>query len=96
MALMVCPECKKEISSTAQACPNCGYTIVAQKKWSPGIAALLSLVIPGAGQLYQGRIIAGLLWFVLVIAGYVLFIIPGAILHLACIVSAAVTNPYKK
>lgn len=27
MALIKCPECKKEISSRAKACPNCGYPI---------------------------------------------------------------------
>lgn len=26
MALMKCPECGKEISDTAQSCPNCGYS----------------------------------------------------------------------
>ena len=25
MALIKCPECKKEISSNAKICPNCGY-----------------------------------------------------------------------
>ncbi|MGN0609869.1 MAG: hypothetical protein ACI4J6_11730 [Oscillospiraceae bacterium] len=27
MALINCPECKKEISDTVRKCPNCGYTI---------------------------------------------------------------------
>ncbi len=26
MALINCPECGKEISDTARACPHCGYT----------------------------------------------------------------------
>ena len=30
----------------------------------PLIAGLLSLVLPGLGQLYNGRILAGILWFV--------------------------------
>lgn len=55
---------------------------------SPGLAALLSLFVPGAGQLYTGRILAALLWFLVVTAGYAL-IIPGLILHLFNIVSAA-------
>jgi hypothetical protein len=25
MALIICPECKKQFSDTADACPNCGY-----------------------------------------------------------------------
>ena len=31
MALITCPECGKEVSDTAQSCPNCGYPI-AQKE----------------------------------------------------------------
>ena len=27
MALIVCPECRKPVSTAAQACPNCGYPV---------------------------------------------------------------------
>ncbi len=27
MALVKCPECGKEVSDTAYACPNCGYSV---------------------------------------------------------------------
>ncbi len=55
---------------------------------SPGLAAVLSLLVPGAGQAYAGRFVAALLWFVVVTAGYTL-LLPGLILHVLCIVSAA-------
>ena len=55
---------------------------------SPGLAAVLSLLLPGAGQLYAGRPAAGLLWFILVTTGYMLFL-PGLLLHVFCIGSAA-------
>ncbi len=55
---------------------------------SPGLAALLSLFVPGAGQLYAGRIVAAVLWFLAVSAGYAL-ILPGLILHMFAIISAA-------
>lgn len=55
---------------------------------NPGLAAVLSLFMPGAGQLYAGRIVGALMWFLAVSAGYYL-ILPGLILHLFCIVSAA-------
>ena len=55
---------------------------------NPALAAILSMFIPGAGQLYAGRWVAGILWFLVVGAGYAL-ILPGLILHLFCIVSAA-------
>lgn len=31
----------------------------------PALAAVLSLLIPGVGQLYNGRILAGILWLIL-------------------------------
>lgn len=32
MALISCPECKKEISDTAPNCPNCGYIFLNKQK----------------------------------------------------------------
>lgn len=55
---------------------------------SPGLAAALSLLLPGAGQAYTGRWLAGVLWFLFVSAGYSL-ILPGLFLHMICIASAA-------
>ncbi len=31
----------------------------------PALAAVLSLLIPGVGQLYNGRILAGILWLII-------------------------------
>jgi TM2 domain-containing membrane protein YozV len=52
-------------------------------------AAVLSLIVPGAGQLYAGRPLSALGWFVLVTMGYLLLIVPGVLLHILCIASAA-------
>jgi TM2 domain-containing membrane protein YozV len=52
------------------------------------LAAVLTVWIPGAGHLYAGRFAAAILWFLVVGAGYAL-ILPGLILHLFCIASAA-------
>jgi len=65
------------------------------RKWSPGIAALLSFLIPGAGQMYKGNVGSGLAWLVFVVIGYFLLFIPGIILHLICIFAAASGDPYK-
>ena len=104
MALVQCPECHRDVSSAATSCPGCGHPIrmadpatqpifsdqpVQTPQWSPGVAAVLSLVIPGAGQMYKGGIGAGILWLVFVSIGYFCFIIPGLILHLICIFNAA-------
>jgi hypothetical protein len=63
-----------------------------QRLWNPGIAGLLSLFIPGAGQMYRGKVGAGLLWLVCVPLAYV-FIIPGLALHAICIFNAASGDP---
>ncbi len=105
MALIKCPECAKEVSSVAIACPSCGHPImlpppaasppiaVAAPKWNPGIAALLSLVIPGAGQMYKGQVVNGLLFLLITAVGYAMLIVPGVIMHLFCIVNAASGDP---
>ena len=50
--------------------------------------ALLSFFIPGLGQLVNGRIAAGILWFLFTCIGYAAFIFPGLLLHLICILDA--------
>ena len=60
-----------------------------ENDWQPGVAAVLSLVIPGAGQIYKGRIGAGLVWLICTVLGYVALILPGIIIHIICIVNAA-------
>jgi len=97
MTLIDCPECRRQVSSQALACPACGYPITqpaplpvaSVKSWNPGVAALLSLIIPGAGQIYKGQVLNGLVWLVLVVVGYILYIIPGIVLHMFCIFGAA-------
>lgn len=55
---------------------------------SPLLAGFLSVWIPGAGHLYAGRLLAAVMWFLVVGAGYAL-LLPGLILHLFAIASAA-------
>jgi hypothetical protein len=55
---------------------------------SPLLAAVMSGLIPGAGHLYAERIGAAILWFLVVSAGYAL-ILPGLILHVLAMASAA-------
>lgn len=56
--------------------------------WSPGVAAVLSLFIPGLGQMYKGQILNGVVWFIAVLTGYA-FVVPGLALHLCCVLGAA-------
>lgn len=60
----------------------------ATASFHPLAAALLSTFVPGAGHAYVGRIAAAVMWFLVVSLGYVL-ILPGLVLHLFSIASAA-------
>ena len=65
------------------------------------IAALCNIFIPGLGQLVQGRILSAFLFFVVVMGCYALtatviliFLwVPGALIHLWCIIDAARYKP---
>jgi hypothetical protein len=65
-----------------------------RKRFSPLVAFFLSLILPGAGQLYKGQPINAIVWFVVVLIGYLAFIAPGAILHVCCVIGAASGDPY--
>lgn len=63
--------------------------------WNPSTAAVLSLVIPGAGQMYKGQVRTGFLWLGAVVLGYMTFIVPGVVLHVLCVISAAKDDPVR-
>ena len=65
------------------------------KRWSRLVAGILSFIIPGLGQMYKGQVVNGLAWLVIVIIGYIAFVIPGIVLHLCCIVGAVMGDPYR-
>ena len=71
-----CPKCGAEISKTANACPKCGAksqsNVIQQEQKSPFIAGILSLIIFGIGQFYNGQPRKGALLF---IGGYFISII---------------------
>lgn len=48
---------------------------------SPGVAAVLSFIIPGLGAMYAGSVVLGIVLFVLTVAGYALFVLPGIAMH---------------
>ena len=54
----------------------------------PGIAAVLSVLLPGLGQVYSGRLFAGAMWFLATGFAYWAIVFPGFIVHALCIWSA--------
>jgi TM2 domain-containing membrane protein YozV len=62
--------------------------IIERNSPSPGIAAVLSVLLPGLGQVYAGRLFAGALWFLGTAAAYSLILVPGFLVHAVCIWSA--------
>ena len=106
----LCPYCAESIKMDAKKCKHCKEVLddelrteqqqisvfVQPPKWSPGVAAVLSLFIPGAGQIYKGQIGNGLVWLILVAIGYLLLVVPGLILHIFCIIGAASGDPNKQ
>lgn len=55
-----------------------------------GVAAVLSFLIPGLGQIYRGQVAAGVIWLIMVVGGYFACLIPGLCLHVICIFAAAI------
>jgi TM2 domain-containing membrane protein YozV len=52
---------------------------------SPGVAAVLSVVIPGLGQVYNGRLLIGATWFLAASFGYWAILVPGFLIHAASV-----------
>lgn len=82
--------------TTAQASPpavGAASEAPAARPRSRLLAVGLTAIIPGAGHVYAGRRVAGLIWFALALAGYATFFLPGFILHVFCLISAAFMRP---
>jgi TM2 domain-containing membrane protein YozV len=83
-----CSNCGKSIDEKAEICPHCGVRVKEApththvEKKSTGIAAVLSFLIPGLGQIYNGQIGKGILFIIVgVILFLTIFIFIGIILY---------------
>lgn len=56
--------------------------------FQPGLPMLLSFLVPGLGQFYDGRRFAGCLWLLATLVGYIPFVIPGLVLHFLAVTTA--------
>lgn len=57
-------------------------------QWNPGVAAVLSVLMPGLGQIYKGWIGRGFAFLIFTVLGYMVVILPGLALHIWAIVDA--------
>ena len=90
METQECKFCKSQIRVDAAKCPNCAEWI--NEKLKPNrssTAAVLSLILPGVGQIYKGQPFNGLLWFVMTVLAYMFFWPAGLGMHLLCVVGAS-------
>lgn len=54
---------------------------LAALRGSPDLAAVLAILVPGAGHLYLGRFRAALGWLAAILVGYWAVFFPGLVLH---------------
>ncbi len=59
-----CSNCGSKIDVRAEICPKCGVRQFFPQVKSPEVAAILSFLIVGLGQIYCGRIARGIIFFV--------------------------------
>lgn len=82
MPLILCPECKREISDKAMACPGCGYPIR-----EPGNSSVLSsaTTVKTAGTVFAAWLtapwIARLVVGVIAVIGLFAFLIVGVLMR---------------
>jgi hypothetical protein len=64
------------------------------KRWNRDTAMTLSVLFPGAGQLYKGQPIRAAFWFVIVLYFW-FWIVPGVVLQVLCAVEARMGDETK-
>jgi len=91
-----CPNCGAEIDRKAVICPKCGVRIKPSTNVkNPGLAAVLSFVIVGLGQIYNGEIGKGILLFVLYVISIVLSLVFIGYIFLPVIWIYGIYDAYK-
>jgi TM2 domain-containing membrane protein YozV len=99
-----CPQCQEWVDDSHRK--PAGPRVVS---FHPGVAAALSFFIPGMGQIYKTQIALGIIVFILVsffylafilcainfrvFPGLILFLLPGAMIHITYIVDAGSSEP---
>jgi len=92
MTTKFCSNCGVEIDSSTRYCSNCGaeqcspsgygqpYQRNVRKQKSAGLAAVLSFLVVGLGQVYNGEVGKGVLLFLgAVVSGILMYVLIGFI-----------------
>ncbi|NPE28593.1 zinc-ribbon domain-containing protein [Methanococcoides sp. SA1] len=92
-----CSNCEEEIDEKAVICPKCGVTSgtrhpAPKSPKDPVLAAVLSLLFSGLGQVYNGELKKGIGILVGVIVGWIFFLIPGLIICVYGVYDAYTTS----
>lgn len=74
-----CAHCGNEIDIEATTCPDCGVlqqdkAMKGNELKNPGLAAVLSFLIVGVGQIYNGQIGKGILFMVIQVINFIIMI----------------------
>ena len=80
-----CKHCGAKINEKAEICPKCGVRVkdppARPEKKRSGVAAFLSFLIPGVGQVYNGEVGKGIVFIVIgTILVFSMYIVIGFIL----------------
>ena len=98
-----CDFCAEKILVEAKKCKHCGEFLdgsrqsknanqIALKTRESGMASLLSLLLPGAGQMYKGQALNGLAWMAVVLVAYLCLWWLGVLFHLCCVIGAGLNS----
>lgn len=83
-----CSSCGESIKREAEVCPHCGVRQTAasgSNDLNPGISAIASLIVPGAGQIYNGQMGRGAVAFLGAIVADTLITVLALVLTLIVI-----------
>jgi len=61
--MVYCKICQKELHEKAEICPDCGVRNARSIERIPELSIILSLVVPGLGQSYNGQKLKALTFF---------------------------------
>ncbi|MCX6558353.1 MAG: zinc ribbon domain-containing protein [Candidatus Aminicenantes bacterium] len=94
MALITCPECKKEISDTAKSCPSCGYELKASEKQLCPKCNIEAIAVKKKNQVSIGGILGALIFIIAIPILFYNWLIGIAAMILGAIIGSVARGEY--